>query len=309
VLRKVARKRGLSLKRRKMSREDSITVVHVDLEKGESAKKSYPDLRAYVGGVGTASKLVLDYQNLDPIVFSIGPLNGFFPYASKTCVAFLDEGKFVDTYGGGRLSTRLKYTGVDAFILEKKAREPCVLVLDGSGAVLVPADTAVESLGIPGRRCGVEVLDGSVLIDGYFAFGDQRLSKKLGEAGIKGIVVSATSGFQIENRERYDRQYNEMLGKVGEMLIEAGSNPSCSGCPMGCARSNLGENGGNVFIHSLVSCVFSESIYSSIPLAFACLNSLGYDYVHEDLEALPDLVYTNINKIYEKASDSKLETE
>jgi hypothetical protein len=31
-------------------------------------------------------------------------------------------------------------------------------------------------------------------------------------------------------------------------------------------------------------------MYKTIPIAYSCLNNLGYNYRHEDLEALPSLV-------------------
>ena len=59
---------------------------------------------------------------------------------------------------------------------------------------------------------------------------------------------------------------------------------------MGCEKSQRGEIGGNVLIHSLVSCAFATNIYSNIGVVFSCLNILGYDYTHEDIESLPTLI-------------------
>ena len=74
------------------------------------------------------------------------------------------------------------------------------------------------------------------------------------------------------------------------MLIKENTFPSCSLCPMGCKKSNEGEIGGNVLLHSLVACEFAQNIYSDIGIVFSCLNVLGYDYTHEDIENLPKLI-------------------
>ena len=81
------------------------------------------------------------------------------------------------------------------------------------------------------------------------------------------------------------------------MTVTKSTKPSCSGCPMGCEKSRYGEIGGNIFVHSLVGCQFAERIYSDINTTFTCLNSIGYSYVHEDLENLPGLVEETLRLI------------
>ncbi len=287
---------------------DLGSILHVDLRRKESSKKSYPDLKKFVGGVGVSSKLLLDSFDLDPVTLAVGPLNGFFPFASKTCATFVDDGKFVDTYAGGRLSVRLGYSGVRAIVFEGKSSDPVFLSIIDGDVSFASSDSEITKLGVPGQRSVVEVIDDGVVVDRFFKFGEQALAKKLLAMGIAGIVVSGTLETNLEKLVKYDKQYNEVLGMINEMSVQASFNPSCSGCPMGCSKSLLGETGGDVLVHSLVSCIYAENIYSKIPTVFACLASLGYDYVHEDLENLSDLVHANIGLIYEKISDSKLET-
>ena len=52
----------------------------------------------------------------------------------------------------------------------------------------------------------------------------------------------------------------------------------------------MGEVGGNVLVHSLCACSYSTKIYSDVGTVFSCLNILGYDYTHEDIENLPKMV-------------------
>lgn len=297
----------------------NISVLHIDLEKKEFVTKAYPDFRTLIGGVGVASRLVLDHYYDDPIVFAVGPLNGFYPFASKTCAAFLSNDptnpvfdpatpitetpiNFVDTYGGGRLSTRLKFAGIDAIIFEKKSYEPLSLSITNGDVLFLSYETEPSALGIPGKRSILTLSDDSVKIERSFSFGDKRLAHKLLKAGVISVVVSGTQSYKPENFVRYEREYYDILNKVPEMLVQSGSHPSCSGCPMGCSKASVGENGGNILVHSLVSCIYSEAIYSKIPVVFASLGALGYDYTHEELEALPGLVYSNIRKINEKTA-------
>lgn len=286
----------------------SITILHIDLGRRTFTSKSFPELKKYIGGVGLASKLVLDHLHTLPVVFSTGPLNGLFPFASKTCAGYIDNNRFVDSYGGGRLSTRINLCGYDAIIFDGVSIEPLSIVINEKEVSFVSYEANPDTLGVPGRKSLVCTTEQGLQVDRYFYFGDKGLSEKLKEKGVYNFVISATSDTGLLNKERYIKMYYEVLGLVGKMTVEASDKPSCSGCPMGCDRSHEGELGGSILVHSLVGCGFSELIYNNVSLVFACLNSLGYDYVHEDIEALTPLAYSNINQIYEKLSDSKLET-
>ncbi len=287
---------------------NSINILHIDLGRRSYTSKSYPELKKYIGGVGLASKLVLDHIHTLPVVFATGPLNGLFPFASKTCAGYIQNNRFVDCYGGGRLSTRINLSGYDAVIFDGVSIEPLSIVVSDKEVSFVSFETDPNTLGVPGRKSLVSTTNDGVLIDKYFYFGDKSLSERLKEKGVYNFVISATSDTALPRKEKYEKMYYEVLGMVDKMLIAPGDKPSCSGCPMGCEKSKEGEIGGSVLVHSLVGCGFAETIYSSVSLVFGCLNSLGYDYVHEDLEALSSLVYSNINEIYEKLSDSQLET-
>ncbi len=66
---------------------------------------------------------------------------------------------------------------------------------------------------------------------------------------------------------------------------------------MGCGKSRVGEIGGNVLIDSLVACQFADKIYTDIGIVFSCLNVLGYNHTHEDMENLPKLIEDTIRKL------------
>ena len=95
-------------------------VLIIDLENKIFEIKTFSDLAHYIGGVGIGLKLHQMYEEKNPVIFSIGPLNGLFPFASKTAVIIQNEGNLEDLYLGGSLSSRIKFFGIDAIIIYGK---------------------------------------------------------------------------------------------------------------------------------------------------------------------------------------------
>ena len=62
----------------------SKKVLFIDLDRQSSEVKTFPDLNKYIGGVALGLRLHENYKERDPLIFSVGPLNGFFPFVSKT---------------------------------------------------------------------------------------------------------------------------------------------------------------------------------------------------------------------------------
>ena len=274
-------------------------VLYVDLTKRECEIKSHPDLSAFIGGVGLAVKLMLDFEGENPLVFSIGPLNGFFPFVSKTAVFFRDAPELVDIYLGGSLSTRLRFTGLDAIVLHGKSKEPVVLdIMDGQ-ASFKAMGVDMGTLGLPGKRSVLEVDGEKAALDGYFETEGNILHKQMIQRNLRALVVTGSKTFELKDKERYTEIYDQILQRVGDVTVEKAGKPSCSGCPLGCLKSKVGEKGGDVLVHSLVACSFAEKIYSDENIVFSCLNALGYGYTHEDIENFPKLVYDVLDRLKE----------
>jgi aldehyde:ferredoxin oxidoreductase len=272
-------------------------VLYVDLSKRESEVKSHPDLSDFIGGVGLAAKLMLDFEGEHPLIFSVGPLNGFFPFASKTAVFFKDAGELTDIYLGGSLSTRLRFAGLDALVLNGRSKEPVVLdVMDGK-ASFKAMGIDMGTLGLPGKRSVLEVDVEKVALDGYFETHENVLHKQMIQRNLRAFVVTGSKTFEIKDEERYAEIYDQILQKVDDMTVEKAGKPSCSGCPLGCLKSKVGEKGGDVLVHSLVACSFAEKIYSDENIVFSCLNALGYGYTHEDIENFSKLVYDVLDRL------------
>ena len=269
----------------------------IDLDKKISEVKSFIDLNLYLGGIGIGLKLYEMYRDKSPTVFSIGPLNGFFPYASKTSIIVSDDGVIEDLYVGGNLSTRIKYTGVDSIVLYGTAEEKTILDITNTNVSFRPAETDLNTLGLPGKRSLIDLSGEKFLVQNYFSTPEYFLEKDLKQKNVLGVSITGTEIFKPQKFSSYEKIYYEILKKRDEIRAEEGIYPSCSNCPLGCGKSKAGEIGGNVLIHSLVACHFADKIYSDIGVVFSCLNVLGYNYTHEDLENLPKLIENTLKSI------------
>jgi len=265
-------------------------ILIIDLKEKAFETKSFSDLNAYIGGVGMGLKLFQMYEDKDPVIFSIGPLNGLFPYASKTAVITQNEGNLEDSYLGGTLASRMRFSGLDAIIICGKSDEKVQLDIKENSAFFKPKDISANTLGLPGKKSVLQINKNDILLDDYFTTKENMLGEILNKKNLDLMVITATENLKVKNFDKYKAIYQKLLQRQTDMLVKPYRNPSCTGCPLGCRKSKEGEIGGNVLLHSLVACEFAENIYSDIGIVFSCLNVLGYDYTHEDIENLPKLI-------------------
>ena len=265
-------------------------VLFIDLTKQSFETKSLTELNSYIGGVGIGLRLLYDHLEKDPIVFSVGPLNGFFPFASKTSIVFQNESVIEDLYLGGTLSARIRFTGLDSIVLLGKSQERIIIEVTDENVIFRQHNEDPDKLGLPGKRSVIKPIMDKYLLDDYFTAPENFLENKISEKNVTGIIVTGTRTNEIYDKGRYQELYTTILEQTKSLSVEQDNNPSCAGCPMGCKLSKIGEIGGNVMVHSLVACTHAEPIYSNIGVVFSCLNILGYDYTHEDIEILPNLI-------------------
>lgn len=264
-------------------------ILCVDLAKKTFEVKNFPDLVPFLGGVGLGLKVYALYAKDDPIVLSIGPLNGFFPFVSKTSVVLNDNGVIEDFYIGGSLSWRIKFAGIDSIVLAGKSATPVSLDIFNDAVNFHESSSDLSTLGLPGKRSVLERTQTSVILDNFFMPPEAFLFKKLETKNLNSIVITGSNVFNLVNKEKYAQLYGELLLRSSEVRVNAANFPSCSGCPLGCDQSQVGELGGNILTHCLVSCGYADKIYSDTGVAFSCLNVLGYPYTHEDIEKVPTL--------------------
>jgi aldehyde:ferredoxin oxidoreductase len=91
------------------------------------------------GGSGLAALLFEKYALLDkpwdepgqPLIFTIGPLTGYFPLMSKTVCAFKSpyHDQFAESHGGGRSALSLRFADYDALVITGRAKTPSALIV------------------------------------------------------------------------------------------------------------------------------------------------------------------------------------
>lgn len=272
-------------------------ILEIDLEKKTYHIRSRSDLQDILGGVGLSLKLYSEFKDEKPLIFSVGPLNGFFPFASKTSVMFGVKNKIYDYYIGGSLSTRIKFSNIDAIVLLGKSKSEVFIEVHNHEVTFLDYGVDFESHGLPGKRSILEFKTNKYLLDNYFRFSGSEADSMLNYKKVIGIVISGSNNFTIENKEEYDALYKQILQKYQRLSIRKDDFPTCSGCPMGCAKSNIGEKGGSLLAHSLVGCGFATNLFNNHDLIISCLNTLGYDHTHEDIEKYLQTLY-NLKKDY-----------
>lgn len=279
-------------------------VLHVDLANLVAETKIHPDLDELVGGLGLSLGLLNEYQALRPLVLAVGPLTGAFPFVSKTAAVWLSpEGEVEEAYGGGRLALALRLAGLEAMVFFGRANRQVSFVVDNEQSQFKIAgfgQTLAEQ-GYPGRQSYIRQLEDWLVVDDFFRFGEPSLAQLWREHNLLELVVSGLGSYELPPSGDYQTLRQKILSLGSSLPTLASGSRSCSGCPLGCSAAKLGEPASpaslgeelsaGVLSHCLVACGFAEKIYEDIPTTFACLTSLGYRYTHEQLEAIPRIVY------------------
>jgi len=127
-------------------------ILRVDLTKGSTEITSYSDdiAKKFIGGRGLAVKLLWDElpKGADPLgpenmlIFATGPYTAFnVPNSGKLVVA--SKSPLTGGYGDGNIGTRaatnLRKCGVDAVVINGKAKEPVYLYVEDEKAEILDA--------------------------------------------------------------------------------------------------------------------------------------------------------------------------
>lgn len=264
----------------------SRTVLHLDLRRKATEIKVYADTFEYIGGLGLALKLMSTMKEQNPVIFSVGPLNNSFPFASKACCLFYDaKGQLVENYIGGALGLTLSLTTYDALVISGRSPEPTVLSLSESKVEMIGfGKTEISSLSLPGHSSCVIFSQGAALADDYFEV-DPRLGARFWGGNLRALITNAYRSQKIEKPEEHTRLYHEILSRGRDLTVSYSNFPSCAGCPAGCAQSWQSSSDLSLTLpYCLVACGFAAKIFTSVPMVFSCLSSLGLGYSHEILE-------------------------
>jgi len=117
-------------------------VLYIDLTKRRFWIEYRPELFGkYIGGTGVANVLLQEEcpEGTDPlgpenpVIFSVGPLVGLFPMASKTVAMFKSPhtGNLGESHAGGRSAVCIRQAGYGAIVIKGASAIPVYITIFG----------------------------------------------------------------------------------------------------------------------------------------------------------------------------------
>ena len=227
-----------------MINEKYIKVLFINLTTSKVRVELREDLYEYLGGVGVASKLLLENLNPDadpldesqPIVFAIGALSSVFPVVTKTVAMFVSPvtGELGESYAGGRFAYTLFNAGIDALVITGRAKSPTYLFInnnridfkDARALWGLPAEGVGQFIrtveGGSGKRSIIRIGPAgeklckiaNVNVDTYRHFGRMGLGAVFGSKNLKAIQVTGDNIKKTTDHKKYFTMYNEIYKKV-----------------------------------------------------------------------------------------------
>lgn len=220
-------------------------VLVIDVETGTNQTVLLDGRNQYVGGSGLAALLYSKYGKPEcvwddpaqPLIFTIGPLTGFFPLMSKMVCSFKSSyhNEYTESHAGGRAALALRFCNYDALVIVGKAKRLCCLsinshdiqVKDASFLRGLDADSSGKlirrmfSEGGGHRtilRIGPSGEVGSAMacinVDTYRHFGRMGGGAIMGTKNIKGIVIHGDCDFPAPPSRDYAKLYNKVYRQV-----------------------------------------------------------------------------------------------
>ncbi len=111
---------------------DHFRILTVDLATGKGKVVKIDGRDRDMGGSGLAATLFNKYGHVDkpwddpeqPLIFTIGPLTGYFPLMSKTVCSFKSpyHDQYAESHAGGRSALSLRFADYDALVITGKAQ-------------------------------------------------------------------------------------------------------------------------------------------------------------------------------------------
>jgi len=214
-------------------------ILHINLSSQTSETIERPDLfEKFIGGVGVASKLLLDncppktpYEDA-PIIFATGPLNMFYPCCAKTVALFKSPltGNLGESYAGGKLSMAMRLAGHDAIMITGKLDTPYYLLIQddtvefrdahalwglstrATGRILKEKSPgegrrSILRIGVAGEN---QVRYAMVVADTVRHFGRLGLGCVMGSKKLKGIVITGTKNPKVSSIKEYRTEYKKI---------------------------------------------------------------------------------------------------
>ena len=223
---------------------DHFRVLVVELSTGRGSIVSLEGRDKEVGGSGLAALLFNTYGKLDkpwndpsqPLIFTIGPLTGYFPLMSKTVCAFKSpyHDQYTESHAGGRSALSLRFADLDALVITGRASKPSLLSVGSRHIELKDVHymwgTDVQASGKMIRgltggsghrsilRIGQAGENGSSMacinVDTYRHFGRLGGGGVMGSKNLKAIVIQGDGTFDLPEGKEYSRLFQEVYNKL-----------------------------------------------------------------------------------------------
>ncbi len=223
---------------------DNFRVLVVDLGTGRGNVVTMDGRNSVAGGSGLAALLFTKYGQADrpwndpvqPLIFAIGPLTGYFPLMSKTVCAFKSpyHDQYAESHGGGRSAFALRFADLDALVVTGRATRPSCIAVGSRhlevkevhylwGRDLYTTGKMLRSMfrGAGHRsilRIGQAGENGSAMaginVDSYRHFGRLGGGAVMGSKNLKGIVINGDGSFPLNGSKEYPKLFQDVYTKL-----------------------------------------------------------------------------------------------
>lgn len=223
---------------------DHFRVLVVDLSVAKGKITTHDGRDEYIGGSGLAALLFNQYGHVNrpwndpnqPLIFTIGPLTGYFPLMSKTVCAFKSpyHDQYAESHAGGRSALSIRFANLDAIVIIGKADKPVCLAVGSHHLEMQDVHylwgKSTKSAGkkfrhmFPGSghrsilRIGPAGEIGSAMaginVDTYRHFGRLGGGAVMGVKNLKGIVIEGDEMFDIPAGKEYQKLFEKVYDQL-----------------------------------------------------------------------------------------------
>jgi aldehyde:ferredoxin oxidoreductase len=223
---------------------DHFRIMVVDLGTGGGAPQILEGRNAVAGGSGLAAMLFEQYglpgrpwdDPEQPLIFTIGPLTGYYPLMSKTVCAFKSpyHDQYAESHAGGRSALSLRFADFDGLVIRGKAPRPSCLSIGSrhlelkdvhflwgmdlfkTGKMLRrmykgAGHRSIWRIGPAGENRSAMAC---INVDTYRHFGRLGSGAVMGAKNLKGIVVLGDGSFALPEGKDYPKLFAEVHRKM-----------------------------------------------------------------------------------------------
>ena len=224
---------------------DHFRILLFDLGIGRGKIVELDGRNEVAGGSGLAALLYSQYGQpklpwhdpSQPLIFTIGPLSGYFPLMSKVVCSFKSSyhNQYTESHGGGRAALSLFFANLDGLVIVGKAKRlACLSIgthhlkmedvefLRGKDAnetgklmrKLFKGGSGHRSILRIGQSGEIGSSMACINVDTYRHFGRMGGGASMGAKNLKGIVIQGDGDFTMPKGNGYNKVFKKVYEKV-----------------------------------------------------------------------------------------------